>query len=87
MSRHSNPAVRTPNVNYGQFSLFLEIAISSLNSIALIPLIMCMCTTDTLSFQSTDINLSYIRRENPTLSIQLNYLSLLFCFNRSLVFL
>ena len=48
MSLHSNPAVRTPNVNYGQFSLFLEIAISSLNSIALIPLVVNVCVPRTL---------------------------------------
>ena len=47
MSRHSNPAVRTPNVNYGQFSLFLEIAISSLNSIQ-------ECRMDKLKFKKLE---------------------------------
>ena len=64
------------------------LSFSSLNSIPLIPIVVNVCVPRTLlSFHWTDINLSYIRRENPTLNIQLNHLSLLFCFNRTLLFL
>ena len=79
------PRVRTPTFNYGQFSLFLGKALSSLNSTRLIPVVN-MDNGHVFLFQSTAMNFSYFRRENPTLNMQLNHLSLLFCFNLTLLF-